>query len=323
MDRKRATGPDSAHPLVFGRAPVAPRAPQAPEQAPEQAPPPKPAQTIRNFFVQTGVVDNANGSCYLEVDGTAIIVSVYGAKPVRGSSIGAASFTVSSKLSPNVGELANFKSRRFQQQQQQQRSASPQEAELELAGDDGADGDDGYLTTTSFARAQHSQLEQKLSTYIQQAFVPLVLLHKYPKAAIECFVNVLTNDQASNGDLLSLITWAANCTALALVDSGLELKDIVTTGSAQLAGSSEGRAGKVVVDPLYGDGSGGASGGVEDSARAVVSYMSTTDSIVGLLVDSQAELSGPVVSQLVDGCNAMAREIRANINGYLVNSLGG
>lgn len=319
MDRKRATGPDSALPLVFAQ-------PQQPQQ-PQQASLPKLPQAIRNFFVQTGVVDNANGSCYLEVDGTAIIVSVYGAKPIRGSSITTASFTVSSKLSPNVGDLANFKSYRFQQQQQRNAGANQQELEVDeisVDNDNGNDNndDDDYLTTTSFARTQHSQLEQKLSTYIQQAFMPLVLLHKYPKSTIECFVNVLTNDQASNNDLLSLITWAANCTALALVDSNLELKDIVSTGSAQLTSNSNdsnGNSNEIVIDPLYGSG----SNDVEESARAVVSYMNTTDSIVGLLVDSQTELSDSVVSQLVNGCNTMAREIRANINGYLVSSLGG
>ncbi|GMM37758.1 exosome non-catalytic core subunit [Saccharomycopsis crataegensis] len=292
-DRRRITGPESALPLVF--------APTPNNQSTTKSPQEKTNSGIRNFFIKTGIVSNCNGSCFLEVDNTTIIVSVYGAKPIRGSSVTSASFSVMTKVSNNLEELSNFTSSDLSHSKEEKE-------EQKLAKED------EYVTTNQIGKTQLSLVEQKLSTYIQTAFLPSILLEKYPKSSIEVFINILTNDSHTNSSLLSLITWCANCTSLALVDSGIELKDMVSTGIAKLTDDQT-----VVIDPSYSNEGRKTVGGQE--VRAVASYMSVTDTVVGLMIESEEGVNGEMIEKVIDGCNTMAREIRSNMNGFLVSTM--
>ncbi|RCK62398.1 hypothetical protein Cantr_08945 [Candida viswanathii] len=105
------------------------------------------------------------------------------------------------------------------------------------------------------------------------------------------------------------------CCSLALVDSGIEMRDIVSSGQVRCT-----KSGKVLVNP-------GAVRDDEDEEEegvdALVSFMNLkNDEIVGRGILTMPEpLDESKMESLIDECNLMSKIIRANINSYLVNSV--
>ena len=74
-------------------------------------------------------------------------------------------------------------------------------------------------------------LERDMESCLQQALEPAVLLHKFPKAAVDVYVLVL---ESGGSDLAVAITAAS----LALADAGIEMCDLTPACSVvSVAGS--------------------------------------------------------------------------------------
>ena len=54
------------------------------------------------IFLKHSIIDNANGSAYLEINNTIIEVSIFGPRPIRGSFIDRASVSVDCKFLPHI-----------------------------------------------------------------------------------------------------------------------------------------------------------------------------------------------------------------------------
>lgn len=246
---------------------------------------------IRPFFLKTGIIANANGLAYLEVGNTILEVQVYGPRPIRGSFVERASFLVECKFLPHI----------FQ----------PHEVAL-----NGTDLSSNSNTCGSNWRQGLTNIEQRILTYLETALLPSIVLEKYPKSTIDVFVSVLAlEDVRGEPDehktlLLNLIGWAVNCSSLALVDSGIEVKDIVTSGNVQYT-------------PASGQSECDAIEGQENTLDALVSFMNMkNDEIVGLWLEGyQQQVSEEAVLHMIDGCDSMAKRVRANINAFLVKQV--
>ncbi|CAH2355834.1 exosome complex component Mtr3p [[Candida] railenensis] len=236
---------------------------------------------IRKMFLKTGLVGNANGSAYLEVDDTIIEVSVFGPRPIKGSFIDRASFSVECKFLPHI----------------------PQPNEETFKNQSGS---------ASNVRTGLTTVEQKLSSYIETAFLHSIILEKYPKSTIDVFVTIISADttSSSNKSLLNLCNWVSNCTSLALVDSGIEVKDMVTSGQVSLNKSTN----KILMDPDYSN-----NYSEDDSVDCVCSYMNMlNDVVVGFWIDgNQDDLDEQTMQKLFENCNGMSKKIRSNFNSYL------
>lgn len=90
VDRRRITGPQNAKPLVFAPLP----SDCAKQYTVDLSHEDDLTAQISRTFIQTGLIANANGSAYVEVDGNIVSVSVYGPRPIRGSFIEKASLSV-------------------------------------------------------------------------------------------------------------------------------------------------------------------------------------------------------------------------------------
>lgn len=66
--------------------------------------------------------------------------------------------------------------------------------------------------------------EKDLSNIIKQALEPAIIMEKFPKAQIDIYIMVLEND----GNVLAS---AINCATFALVDTGIEMYDLVIASS--------------------------------------------------------------------------------------------
>lgn len=268
-DRRRIVGPaDAVHPSPGSFSrDAAPAAAAAPLLPPAAGP--------RQFFISSGLARNANGSAYLEVGSCALEVSVFGPRPIRGSFVDRASLAVETKFLPFLTQ--------------------PNEVIFNAAAD------------RPGARSGLSGIEHRMSLFLETAFLPAVLLAKYPKSAIDIFVNVLQFDAASTS-VLNLLAWAVNCTTMALVDAGVEIRDMVTAGHVSLNLAE----GDVVVD-----GAGGSNLGSE----CVASYMPMQQETVAFwLEDDGLGVADEKLQKLLAGCEAMANEVRANLNGYLIKA---
>lgn len=253
IDRRRIIAPEGITPIY-------------PKTSSQQS---KDDNDIKKMFIKTGLINNANGSSYMEIDNNIIEVSVFGPRPIRGSFIDQALVSVECKFLPHVSQ--------------------PNE---------------GIFNENDGKKHGLTNIEQKISSYVETAILPSILLKKYPKSTIDLHITIIEN----NTSLLNLIGWIINCSSIALVDAGIEIKDIITSGQVNLK-TVDGNE-SVIVDPNDND----------NSLEVLVSYMNLkNDEIVGLWIEGSNDLDNEVLNGLITKCNEMSRKIRSNINAYLLS----
>ncbi|CEP21531.1 MTR3 [Cyberlindnera jadinii] len=174
IDRRRICGPPNAKPLVFAQLPEATLRKHKVDFVREN----DVEARITRTFIQSGLVSNANGSSYVEVDGNIVSVSIYGPRPIRGS------FTDTAGLSVALDDVGDV---------------------------------------------LDELLEKKFCTYIENSFVGVINLAKYPKSGIDIFINVISVQDVESL-YLKLLGIISDATTLALINANIELLDIVTSG---------------------------------------------------------------------------------------------
>ena len=137
-----------------------------------------------------------------------------------------------------------------------------------------------------------NSIEQRISTYVETALLPCLLLENYPKSTIDIYVTVIANKSAS---LLELTNWIVNCSSLALVDSAIEIKDIVTGGVATIEDENDSK-----------------------NSQCLASFMNLRNNeIVGFWIDGGQELNEKVLTKTLETCQERAQVVRRNFNGFL------
>lgn len=178
------------------------------------------ANESEKTFIKTGCTSEAKGSCYIEIGNTKVICALYGPReiPKRDefnykianlhcefryatfSSYFNDKFNNAGGGNGNLISIqTNNSSSLFQQQQQTQQK-----------------------------RQQHS-INQNLSSIIEEALKPSILLHKYPKSQIDIYILCIENDfkkQFSNNTVLSASIIAAS---MSLADAHIECYDLVSS----------------------------------------------------------------------------------------------
>jgi len=86
-----------------------------------------------------------------------------------------------------------------------------------------------FGTTTRTWRPRGDRMSQERSVWIQQSLESAVLLSQYPRSHIRVFVQILEADGAG-------IAAAINAATLALVDAGIQMRDLVVACSAGMLG---------------------------------------------------------------------------------------
>lgn len=270
MDRRRILAPTDSKIPVVGQS-------SGPERPKRQF---SAKEGVRSFFIKTGLSNNANGLAFLEVNDTIVEVSVFGPRPIKGSFIDRASFSVECKFLPYITQPN------------------------ELLFNGGASQGNG--------RSSLTPIEQKISSYIETAFLPALMLEKYPKSTIDVFVNVLSFN-SNTSSLLNLISWAVNCTSLALVDSGIEIRDLVTSGHAKYID------GETVLDSQITSESDLLVG-----TECCASYMAMKNNEMAALWiegNDDTEVTEELLLAVTSACQEMSQVVRENINGYLLQAV--
>lgn len=256
--------------------------------------------TIPSFFLKHSIIDNANGSAYLEINNTIIEVSIFGPRPIRGSFIDRASVSVDCKFLPHI--------------------IQPMASIFNDTTTSGGGGG-GISSSNRGYRTGMNNIEHKLSSYLETCVLSSLILEKYPKSTIDIQVSIISIDKEIGGGhlLLWLLQWITCCCSLALVDSGIEMKDIISSGQVRLT-----KLGKIII--------GGNSDKTltEDGIDGLVSFMNLkNDEIVGIWFEGEGDdnnnedslLNESNMEKLIIECNKMSKIIRANLNSYLINSM--
>lgn len=257
--------------------------------------------TIPSFFLKHSIIDNANGSAYLEINNTIIEVSIFGPRPIRGSFIDRASVSVDCKFLPHI--------------------IQPMGSIFNDTTTSGVGGGGGISSSNRGYRTGMNNIEHKLSSYLETCVLSSLILEKYPKSTIDIQISIISIDKEIGGGhlLLWLLQWITCCCSLALVDSGIEMKDIISSGQVRLT-----KLGKIII--------GGNSDKTltEDGIDGLVSFMNLkNDEIVGIWFEGEGDdnnnenslLNESNMEKLIIECNKMSKIIRANLNSYLINSM--
>lgn len=257
--------------------------------------------TIPSFFLKHSIIDNANGSAYLEINNTIIEVSIFGPRPIRGSFIDRASVSVDCKFLPHI--------------------IQPMGSIFNDTTTSGVGGGGGISSSNRGYRTGMNNIEHKLSSYLETCVLSSLILEKYPKSTIDIQISIISIDKEIGGGhlLLWLLQWITCCCSLALVDSGIEMKDIISSGQVRLT-----KLGEIII--------GGNSDKTltEDGIDGLVSFMNLkNDEIVGIWFEGEGDdnnnenslLNESNMEKLIIECNKMSKIIRANLNSYLINSM--
>ncbi|KGQ82853.1 hypothetical protein MEU_05603 [Candida albicans P37005] len=257
--------------------------------------------TIPSFFLKHSIIDNANGSAYLEINNTIIEVSIFGPRPIRGSFIDRASVSVDCKFLPHI--------------------IQPMGSIFNDTTTSGVGGGGGISSSNRGYRTGMNNIEHKLSSYLETCVLSSLILEKYPKSTIDIQVSIISIDKEIGGghSLLWLLQWITCCCSLALVDSGIEMKDIISSGQVRLT-----KSGKIII------GGNSDKTSTEDGIDGLVSFMNLkNDEIVGIWFEGEGDdnnnedslLNESNMEKLIIECNKMSKIIRANLNSYLINSM--
>lgn len=230
IDRRRLLGPPNAKPLTF--APIT-----SSEQSKNEIDLEKEddiESQIQRTFIKTGLITNANGSAFLELDGNIISVSVYGPRPIRGS------FVEKTTLSVNLEDSTDLLS---------------------------------------------DQLNKKFCNFIENNFLSVINLSKYPKSGIDIFINIISLQDIENLYLktLSLIS---DITTLAIINSGIEIIDLVVSG-------------------------------FDLQNNTVISFIKNNE-IVGLLSESEDSLEN--LSEVIEKTQKKSIAIKSALTKYLISN---
>ncbi|WLF76507.1 3'-5'-exoribonuclease [Lodderomyces elongisporus] len=252
---------------------------------------------LPKFYLKQGIIQNSNGSAYLEIGRTIIEVSVFGPKPIRGSFIDKATLSVETKFLPHV---------------------------LQPCGDLFNNNSIDNASNNKHQQAQGtgmSAIEHRISSYVENCILPSIILEKYPKSTIDIQISVISLDEQevrnNESGLLWLSHWITICTSMAVLDTGLEVRDIVSSGCVNFT-----KSGNILV----GGGHSASFNAENDDDRvvsALFSFMNMkNDEIVGLWIEGgdKVELSEEKLTKLIDECCKMSKLIRANLNSYLISA---
>lgn len=256
--------------------------------------------TIPSFFLKHSIIDNANGSAYLEINNTIIEVSIFGPRPIRGSFIDRASVSVDCKFLPHI--------------------IQPMASIFNDTTTSGGGGG-GISSSNRGYRTGMNNIEHKLSSYLETCVLSSLILEKYPKSTIDIQISIISIDKEIGGGhlLLWLLQWITCCCSLALVDSGIEMKDIISSGQVRLT-----KLGEIII------GGNNDKTEAEDGIDGLVSFMNLkNDEIVGIWFEGEGDdnnnedslLNESNMEKLIIECNKMSKIIRANLNSYLINSM--
>ncbi|EGV63940.1 3'-5'-exoribonuclease [Yamadazyma tenuis] len=265
-DRRRILGPQDARIPDLG---ISTNANNSMDIDPAGFAAEKRSSDIQKMFMKTNFISNANGSSYIEHGDTIVQVSVFGPRPIKSSFIEQASFSVECRFLPHLKQ------------------------------DDALDIDGDHHSNPN-GRTGLSYTEHKISSFVESCLVPSILLDKYPKSTIDLHITVIEHNSESTS-LTNLVNWITVASSLALVDSGVEVRDIVTAGHI----ISDGQ--HVILDPIE---------PVSKRTDCLVCFMNLKNEIVGIWVDGDLDN----LDTAIEECNKMSRTIRGNINSYLLST---
>ncbi|KAG0253274.1 hypothetical protein DFQ27_007505 [Actinomortierella ambigua] len=280
MDRKRVAGPENAvAPLVEYPKDQLRWAPQQEHRHSSKRQP----EDIRPIYLKTGLINQANGSAYIELERTKIACGVYGPRQKKASQL--SSFSGKGTLN------CEFKFATFSCQKRRHHIRDAQEREL--------------------------------SQVLSQALAPAVRLELFPKSVVDVYVTVLENDGlaaclaaaitcasvalAHAG--IEMLDLVAACSGSYMTVPRNALGQPQTDATTTAAGASR--------DEIWMDAD--LEEEKHEDGSIVLAYMPSLNQVTHVLQNGRAE--GAVISQSVESCIEACNKIYAVMQHSLLESI--
>ncbi|EGY20798.1 3' exoribonuclease family protein [Verticillium dahliae VdLs.17] len=249
----------------------------------------RPANTMRNLFLKTGIAPAASGSAYAEIEAPAGVSDTHAGMKLICTVHGPRALPRSAPFSPYLVLSTHVKYAPFATRQRR-----------------------GYLRDAS---------ERDLSVHLETALRGVVIGERWPKSGLDVTVTILEGDQErglsqaqghEDWDMMNVLGGCITVAAAAIADAGIDCVDMVTGGVAALIQSSGTQTPQIVLDPVCSE---------HDNllAACCVAYMPSRDEVTNLWIKGQLPPSDAATqTQLV------RRAIQASKGNYkvLVDELG-
>ncbi|RUS24603.1 ribosomal protein S5 domain 2-type protein [Jimgerdemannia flammicorona] len=291
MDRKRIAGPELSVPPLFDKPQIVPQ-----ELAGEGRPDGRSPEDVRPIFLKTGLINQANGSAYIELGNTKLACAVYVLFfPTHCSSAFPRLITPPPRCSygPRQNKKQTFS------------NMGLLNCEFKFAS----------FSCSKRRGNQRDSQEKEYSQILSEALAPAVRLELFPKAMIDVFVTVLENDGTA-----SCLAGAITAASVAIADAGLEMIDQVAAVSAVERSHHlvfPQRTQSFAKDQILMD----ATSAEEklETGTLVVSYMPSANEVTHVLQTGETE--GPVTVQAIEQCIDACSKIYTVMSAALVESL--
>lgn len=150
-----------------------------------------------------------------------------------------------------------------------------------------------------------SGIEKSIAAFIHTAISPSIMLEQYPKSAINILVSIISSSENTKSLLYAAIT----ATSVALIDSGISVRDVVTAGSVLIARDGANKH-QIYDDPEYAP--------AESDIDAVVSYMAARNNEITGIWSEGGNISPAELDEIFKHTKSMAGQIRTLVNGLLL-----
>ncbi|KAK9458900.1 3' exoribonuclease family, domain 1-domain-containing protein [Lipomyces oligophaga] len=226
------------------------------------------------FFLKASIASSSSpGSAYIEHGQQKILAFVEGPRPIRSSFSNKARFEVDVRFLPVSSDLHTLGIQRGQ----------------------------GF----------YSALERNISEYVYTSIVPSIRLDQYPKSLISLSIVILSNHTSKADQTKQIAASCVTTASIALVDSGIQLMDIVTACAV-----------KFTINPIK------VELDLDDDetniGKGVVSLMISRDEITGFWIDNDSQQSLDdvyLLESLFETAQNGAKELRKLINSVLLDSV--
>ncbi|OWB62207.1 hypothetical protein B5S29_g3129 [[Candida] boidinii] len=249
IDRRRNLGPSQVQPLLFATKSLkddlnnTTNNTKDPQVVPNTD---KDNQILKNKkYIKTGLLLGSNGSSYIEINNNIVESSIYGPRPILSRQLGfknQAELKIHVKFSPftNIENLSTDIKILNESNKHKIFDNNTSSTMVGLTAQKVSNYTDSnkLITSNLISSSNNSNnskqlIENRISEFLSTIFSKIIILKNYPKSNLEIYCNIIklnVNNSNNENWLIDLISQLIDSISLSIIDSGIEIKDFVTSG---------------------------------------------------------------------------------------------
>lgn len=249
IDRRRNLGPSQVQPLLFATKSLkddlnnTTNDTKNPQGVPNTA---KDNQIIKSKkYIKTGLLLGSNGSSYIEINNNIVESSIYGPRPILSRQLGFKNqaelkihvkfspFTSIENLSTDIKILNESNKHKIFDNNTSSTMVGLTAQKISNYTDSNKLITSNLISSSNNSNNSKQLIENRISEFLSTIFTKIIILKNYPKSNLEIYCNIIklnVNNSNNENWLIDLISQLIDSISLSIIDSGIEIKDFVTSG---------------------------------------------------------------------------------------------